>query len=236
MSRLPTPSTQTSAPPVPIFVSARGAAKAKRPPTRFDPASIVGIVFLAINIAALVAFVAVCVRNYNSFRLYVNTANDIVSYAVQQGTATVTRFGTDVGNDADNIKSLFLKTVGNIELTGRVTPVRLEPCKPGWHNDGLTCRKPIKCHTHHGLVHCSGGQVVGRLNHGGCCPCGRFLRAGLCFQLCPPGYDPLFWPFTQVCMGREDATAATATSEIAAGFKPNCPEGPLIVPLPDSSS
>lgn len=57
--------------------------------------------------------------------------------------------------------------------------VGLEPCQPGWINDGLTCRKPIRCEpiNTNGSIWpwnwtgggCSGGQVVGRLNNGGVC-------------------------------------------------------------------
>lgn len=60
-------------------------------------------------------------------------------------------------------------------------PVGLEPCQHGWVNDGLTCRKPIRCEPvtcakgwdffKKGCSggSCSGGQVVGRLNNGGIC-------------------------------------------------------------------
>lgn len=58
-------------------------------------------------------------------------------------------------------------------------PVGLEPCPAGWVNDGLTCRKPIRCEPidTHGSIWpwnwtgggCSGGQVRGRLNNGGIC-------------------------------------------------------------------
>ena len=50
-------------------------------------------------------------------------------------------------------------------------PVGLEPCPPGWSNDGLTCRQPIRCATGWKFFTegCSGGRVVGRLNGGGIC-------------------------------------------------------------------
>jgi hypothetical protein len=50
-------------------------------------------------------------------------------------------------------------------------PVGLEPCPPGWSNDGLTCRQPIRCASGWKFFTegCSGGRVVGRLNGGGIC-------------------------------------------------------------------
>jgi hypothetical protein len=50
-------------------------------------------------------------------------------------------------------------------------PVGLEPCPPGWSNDGLTCRQPIRCASGWKFFTegCSGGKVVGRLNGGGIC-------------------------------------------------------------------
>lgn len=50
-------------------------------------------------------------------------------------------------------------------------PVGLEPCPPGWSNDGLTCREPIRCASGWKFFTegCSGGRVRGRLNGGGIC-------------------------------------------------------------------
>lgn len=209
--------------------------KPPRPPSKLDAALISTIVFLAINICALAAFVLVCFYYFDSFRLYVNTAKDVVNYAVQQGTSVITRFGTDVGNDAVNLKNLFLQNVGFVHINPTATVVKLDDCKPGWHNDGLTCRKPIRCHMKHWWQPvCSGGQVRGRLNDGGCCDCGKFKRAGLCWTNCPEGYDPLVWPFSQVCLGRasqvensQNAAAESSTLRIPLGCDTSdCPKEP----------
>jgi hypothetical protein len=55
-------------------------------------------------------------------------------------------------------------------------PVGLEPCNPGWSNDGLTCREPIrsdKCAFKGLFGECwpglKGGRIQGRLNGGGIC-------------------------------------------------------------------
>ena len=55
------------------------------------------------------------------------------------------------------------------------TPVGLEPCPDGWNNWGLICQKPISCFSiddcfKRGRCGCSGGELVGRLDHGGVCP------------------------------------------------------------------
>jgi len=55
------------------------------------------------------------------------------------------------------------------------TPVGLEPCPDGWNNWGLICQHPISCYSiddcfNHGRCGCSGGELVGRLDHGGVCP------------------------------------------------------------------
>jgi hypothetical protein len=76
------------------------------------------------------------------------------------------------------------------------TPVGLEPCPDGWHNDGLICREPIGCHSIgdcflHGKCGCWGGRLQGRLNHGGICPGpgggdDHTERIdGLCYKKCP---------------------------------------------------
>jgi hypothetical protein len=208
-------------------------AGGRRAPSKLDGSHIASMVLLAVNVCALVAFVLVCIYYYDSFRLYVNTANDIVSYAVQQGSAVVTKFGADVGNDAVNLKNKFLQNVGDFILNPTATPVQLESCEPGWHNDGWTCRKPIHCTTHGWSVHCTGGQVRGRLNHGGCCKCGKFKFAGLCWKNCPNGYSPLMWPLSQVCVGQEtsnsnisEETDALPSLKCLIGIKGSCPKPP----------
>jgi hypothetical protein len=54
---------------------------------------------------------------------------------------------------------------------GAGTPVGLEPCPDGWNNWGLICQHPISCGLKDGwLLQCTGGELVGRLDHGGVCP------------------------------------------------------------------
>jgi hypothetical protein len=76
------------------------------------------------------------------------------------------------------------------------TPVGLEPCPDGWNNDGLTCREPIGCHSvddcvWHGKCGCWGGNIRGRLDHGGVCPGPGGGNDhtdkvdGLCYKKCP---------------------------------------------------
>jgi len=66
---------------------------------------------------------------------------------------------------------------------GAGTPVGLEKCPDGWNNWGLVCQEPIRCGLKDGwLLQCTGGNLVGRLNHGGNCP-GPSDAGGL------PGYD-----------------------------------------------
>jgi hypothetical protein len=50
-------------------------------------------------------------------------------------------------------------------------PVGLEPCPPGWTNDGLICREPIQCGKGWEFFTkgCWGGKLRGRLNGGGIC-------------------------------------------------------------------
>jgi hypothetical protein len=89
-------------------------------------------------------------------------------------------------------------------------PVGLEPCPPGWNNDGLICREPLRwnpCAWRGLFKECwgglEGGKLRGRLNNGGICdyPQDRsklpgWLRdgkhpekiAGLCYKKCPAEY------------------------------------------------
>ena len=58
---------------------------------------------------------------------------------------------------------------------GLGTAVGLEPCPDEWNNWGLVCQHPISCYSiddcfKHGKCGCSGGELVGRLDHGGVCP------------------------------------------------------------------
>lgn len=168
-----------------------------------DTLNIVALVFLGINIVAIIAFLLVIVFYYDSFDTYMTAASTTMEYGIQQGAATMSRFGSDVTTDALNLKNKLLEKVGYIINTGIGKPVELEPCDPGYHNDGLTCRKPIHCETDNGLIHCSGGEVYGRLNHGGCCPCDRHYYVGLCYKDCPCNYTPLAFPLGQVCIGNE---------------------------------
>ena len=79
------------------------------------------------------------------------------------------------------------------------TPVGLESCPEGWHNDGLTCREPLgwnsECvYWNWGALGgywtgcATGGQVIGRLNNGGTCPADREKIDGLCYKRCDPGW------------------------------------------------
>jgi hypothetical protein len=68
------------------------------------------------------------------------------------------------------------------------TPIGLEPCPDGWNNWGLVCQNPIHCdpidtsHFPWTGGGCHGGELVGRLDHGGVCP-GPEDAGGL------PGFD-----------------------------------------------
>lgn len=54
---------------------------------------------------------------------------------------------------------------------GLGTPVGLEKCPDGWNNWGLVCQEPIRCGLKDGwLLQCTGGNLKGRLDHGGNCP------------------------------------------------------------------
>lgn len=57
------------------------------------------------------------------------------------------------------------------ENVGVGKPVGLEPCPPGWTNDGLICRQPITCASGWEFFTkgCSGGRLKGRLDGGGIC-------------------------------------------------------------------
>ena len=72
------------------------------------------------------------------------------------------------------------------------TPVQLEPCPPGWTNTGLICNEPITCAQGWDFFKygCRGGNLVGRLNHGGVCPPGKVKDAGLCYVPCKVGFKP----------------------------------------------
>ena len=96
---------------------------------------------------------------------------------------------------------------------GGPTIVGLEPCPEGWDNDGLTCRKPIRCEPIqcHSVSDCfsrgkcgctgggcTGGDIKGRLDHGGVCPGPQGNGwdmtdriAGMCYPRCPPGQGHL---------------------------------------------
>lgn len=91
-------------------------------------------------------------------------------------------------------------------------PVGLEPCPPGWKNDGLICREPLQCGKGWDFFRkgCWGGRLRGRLNSGGICdwPADRGNLPswlvdkskkewvathpdrvdGLCYRKCPPDY------------------------------------------------
>ena len=59
---------------------------------------------------------------------------------------------------------------------GMGTPIGLEPCPDGWNNWGLVCQNPIRCDPIDTSKmpwtggQCHGGELVGRLDHGGVCP------------------------------------------------------------------
>jgi len=101
------------------------------------------------------------------------------------------------------------------------TPVGLEDCPAGWTNDGLTCRQPISCGGDSwkplwepGHWECKGGNVIGRLDHGGVCPGpGPSDHTdkvdGLCYAKCPkdmpnhmPGMPYLCYPGGDLSYGR----------------------------------
>jgi hypothetical protein len=78
------------------------------------------------------------------------------------------------------------------------TPVGLEPCPDGWEDWGLVCHEPISCSGDAwkpvwdpGHWRCRGGNVEGRLNHGGICPGPgggddhTDKVDGLCYLQCP---------------------------------------------------
>lgn len=116
------------------------------------------------------------------------------------------------------------------------TPVGLEPCPDGWDNDGLTCRNPIRCdpiqcHSAgdcfmHGKCGCSGGgchggEIKGRLDHGGVCPGPgggddhKDKVDGLCYKQCPkelpnhmPGMPYLCYKGGELSYGRGVGVAA----------------------------
>jgi hypothetical protein len=70
------------------------------------------------------------------------------------------------------------------------TPIGLESCPAGYNDTGLLCSKPITCAQ--GLDFfskgCSGGETVGKLDHGGTCPADRDHIDALCYKKCPSGY------------------------------------------------
>jgi len=170
-------------------------------PGPLDPLNITAVALVVLNFVALIVLVALVIRYAKGFEAFAAAGVNTVNYGIQQGSATMVRLASDIVTDANNIKYQLLQKLGFFRNTGTGIPVSLEPCKPGYHNDGLTCRKPIECHTDRGIIRCSGGEVYGRLNHGGCCGCDRHYKAGLCYTDCPCDYTPLVFPFSQVCIG-----------------------------------
>jgi hypothetical protein len=73
------------------------------------------------------------------------------------------------------------------------TPIGLESCPAGYNDTGLLCSKPITCKSvddcvMRGQCGCSGGETVGKLDHGGTCPADRDHIDALCYKKCPSGY------------------------------------------------
>lgn len=128
------------------------------------------------------------------------------------------------------------------------SPIGLEPCPDGWNNWGLICQRPISCGLKDGwLLQCTGGELVGRLDHGGVCP-GPQDAGGL------PQFDDWYkrWkkafdkrPATKVCrndpQGLHDnertcedekfVKSAVHTERIDGMCYKPCPEGMTHVPL-----
>ena len=107
------------------------------------------------------------------------------------------------------------------ENIGVGTVIGLEPCPDGWRNGGLTCFEPITndCSLKGLFGECwgrlRGGNVVGRLDHGGVCPGpgggdDHTERIdGLCYRKCPkdkpfhiPGMPYLCGSSTNLSYGR----------------------------------
>ena len=70
------------------------------------------------------------------------------------------------------------------------TPIGLEGCPAGYNDIGMLCSRPMSCAS--GLDFfskgCSGGETVGKLDHGGSCPADRDHIDALCYKKCPTGY------------------------------------------------
>lgn len=97
-------------------------------------------------------------------------AGDVVVGVIDGGVKVVKDIGTRLGIDWDKL-----------DCMGIGVPVQLETCPHGWVTDPLTCRKPIEWKN--GKL--TGGQVRGRLDHGGTCPkTNPTYKAGLCYRKC----------------------------------------------------
>ena len=121
-------------------------------------------------------------------------AKHIVHYApVKPGTFVHGGFAVSASNPV--ARSIIENKYAKRYHRGIGTPVQLEPCPAGWHNDGLICREPITCAKGWDFFKygCRGGNLRGRLNHGGVCPPGKHKEAGLCYVPCKKGYIPEFF-------------------------------------------
>jgi hypothetical protein len=89
--------------------------------------------------------------------------------------------------EADALMKFF---TGWIPTGDAGTPIGLEGCPAGYTDTGLLCSKPVSCAQ--GLDFfskgCSGGETVGKLDHGGNCPADRDHIDALCYKKCPSGY------------------------------------------------
>ena len=100
--------------------------------------------------------------------------------------------------------------------------VGLEPCRDGYDNDGLTCRKPITCASGWDFFSrgCTGGDFYGRLNNGGACPSSHDRVNGWCYPKCPNGLNRMnLEPWHCVKPG----VGSTYWTEV--GKIPGCPAG-----------
>jgi hypothetical protein len=126
----------------------------------------------------------------------------------------------------EGYKRVLNMCVPDVYGVGAGEAVGLEPCRDGFVNDGLTCRKPIGWNNEcvwwgFWWTGCAtGGEFYGRLNNGGVCSADREKVSGMCYAKCPAGQNRMnLEPWHCVKPG----VGSTYWTEV--GKIPGCPAG-----------
>jgi hypothetical protein len=180
---------------------------------------IVALLFIA-SVAYVVYYIYVTVQGVLNIAKEAKTLEPKPALSCAEGEQE--HLGLCYEKCREGYKRVLNMCVPDVYGVGIGEPVGLEPCRDGFVNDGLTCRKPISCEQGWDFFTkgCSGGEFYGRLDKGGSCSNDRERVNGLCYAKCPPGQNRMNlepWHCVKPGVG--------ATYWTGVGRIPGCPTG-----------